>query len=410
MAAAVDTSDPAAIVDTLLNGEPLALDDPYALYTALRESAPRYDGVDGMLVLSEYADVLAALRHPAMSSGADLRGDPRYPSSDVLQFFGTSMLFTDGVADHKRLRNLVRQAFTRQTVQGLRDSTEELTAQLIDECLERGTFDLMDDFIERIPVAVICQMLGVPNEDIEKFAEWNFLITTVTGPSVPDERMAAADEAARNLKAYLRDLLEERKKDPGEDLMSKLIEARDGASQLSDEETLCMAGFLLAAGSDTTSAFLGTSILQLSRNPDQLRRLREERGLMAGAIEELLRFDGPIHFGIIRTATEDCEANGVAIAEGTRVWTILSAGNRDPEVFEDPDALDVGREGVRHLGFAQGMHMCLGAMLARLESDVVLNAVLDRFAEIEVRQDPVPWVNHGNLRGIAHLEVEGRAA
>jgi cytochrome P450 len=408
--ASTDLSDPASIVSVLLRGEPLALEDPYELYNSLREIAPRYDGEEGMLVLTAYADVMAALRHPAMSSSADLRSDPRYPGSAVLQFFGSSMLFTDDADAHGRLRSLVRQAFTRQTVQALRSSTEALTGELIDRCLERGSFDFMDDFVEQIPVAVICKMLGVPNEDIEKFAKWNFLITTATGPSVGDEQMARVDEAAISLRAYLLDLLEQRKRQPGEDLLSKLIEARDGENQLTDEETLCMAGFLLAAGSDTTSAFLGTATLALLRNPDQLRQLKDDRSLMPGAIEELLRYDGPVHFGIIRTATEACSVNEVEVAEGTRVWTILSAANRDPAAFPDPDRLDVSREKVRHLGFAQGMHMCLGAMLARLESEIVLEAVLDRFAELELRQDPIPWVNHGNLRGLAQLEVAGTAA
>jgi len=406
----VDRGDPGSIVATLLHGEPLALQDPYALYNELRETAPRYRCDDGMLVLTRYADVVAALRHPAMSSGADLRSDPRYPTSAVLQFFGNSMLFTDDAEAHGRLRSLVRQAFTRKTVQDLRDSTQELVDGLIGNCLEAGRFDFMDDFVEQVPVAVICKMLGVPAADVAKFAAWNFLITTATGPSVGDEHMARVDEAALSLRAYLAELLEERKREPGEDLLSKLIQARDGDSRLSDEETLCMAGFLLAAGSDTTSAFLGTAMLALLRNPDQLDRLRADRGLMAGAIEELLRFDGPVHFGIIRTATADCEIDDIAVEEGTRVWTILAAGNRDPEVFEDPDRLDLGRENVRQLAFAQGMHMCLGAMLARLESEIVLNSALDRFADLEVLQDPIPWVNHGNLRGLAHLEVAATAA
>ncbi len=406
--ASLDLADPGAVVDTLLHGEPLARQDVYELYKALRETAPRYEGIEGMLVLTSYDDVVAALRNGAMSSGADLRGDPRYPGSAVLQFFGESMLFNDD--NHGRLRSLVRRAFTKQTVEALRSTTADLTDELLDRCLESGRFDYMDDFVEQIPVAVICRMLGVPNADIEKFAAWNFLITQVTGPNVPDDHMARVDEAAISLRAYLEDLLDQRKREPGDDLLSKLIEARDGEEKLSDEETICMAGFLLAAGSDTTSAFLGTSTLHLARNPGELERLRSERQLLPGAIEELLRFDGPVHFGIIRTATEDSQVNDIEVAAGTRVWTILAAGNRDPETFPDPDRLDVGRENVRHLSFAQGMHMCLGAMLARLESEVVLSAVLDRVGEIEVRQDPIPWVNHGNLRGLAHLEVEAKAA
>ncbi|MDO8212569.1 cytochrome P450 [Conexibacter sp. CPCC 206217] len=408
---AVDLADPESVVTALLYGQPLALDDPYALYGALREQAPIHESREHDLwVLSRYTDVMAALRHPGMSMSAGLTSDPRYASSATLQMFGGSMLFCDDPASHARERRLVRQAFTRQTVQGLRETTQQLVDELLAQCAERGSFDYMGDFVEHVPVAVICRMLGVPEADIPTFAEWNFLITTGTGAVVTDEHMARVDEAALSLRAYLADLLEERRKTPGEDLLSKLIQARDGGDQLSSEETAAMAFLLLAAGSDTTAAFLGAALVALLRNPDQLRLLRERRELLPGALEELLRFEAPVHFGIMRTVTAPFALEQVEIPVGARVWTILSGGNRDPRRFEAPDRLDITRENVRHLGFAQGMHMCLGAMLARMESEVVMTSVLDRFSDLQLEQDPVPWVNHGNLRGIARLDVAATVA
>lgn len=409
---AMDLADPDRVVTTLLHGEPLALEDPYPLYAAMRENAPLHHSEEHDLwVVSRYVDVMTALRHSGMSMSAGLRADPRYATSAALQMFGGSMLFCDDPAAHSRERRLVRQAFTRQTVQGLRESTQQLVDELLDRCAQAGSFDYMNDFVEHVPVAVICRMLGVPEADIATFAEWNELITTGTGAVVSDEHMARVDAAAESLGAYLADLLEQRRASPGEDLLSKLIEARDGGDQLSAEETLNMAFLLLAAGSDTTAAFLGAATIALLRNPEQLALLRERRELLPNAIEELLRFEAPVHFGIMRTVTEPLTlGDGVEIPVGERVWTILSAGNRDPRRFEQPDRLDVEREQVRHLGFAQGMHMCLGAMLARMESEVVLASVLDRFSSLTLAQDPIPWINHGNLRRIGRLVVTAEAA
>jgi len=408
---ACDLADPESVVTTLLHGEPLALEDPYPLYAAMRENAPIHRSEEhGLWVVSRYADVMAALRHPGMSMAAGLLADPRYDTSAALQMFGGSMLFCDDPAAHSRERRLVRQAFTRQTVQGLRDSTQRLVDELLDRCAQSRTFDYMNDFVEHVPVAVICRMLGVPEADIATFAEWNELITTGTGAVVSDEHMARVDGAAESLAAYLAELLEQRRANPGDDLLSKLIEARDGSDQLSAQETLNMAFLLLAAGSDTTAAFLGAATVALLRNPDQLALLRERRELLPNAIEELLRFEAPVHFGIMRTVTEPLTLGEVEIPVGERVWTILSAGNRDPRRFDDPDRLDVTREQVRHLGFAQGMHMCLGAMLARMESEVVLGAVLDRFSSLTLEQDPIPWINHGNLRRIGRLDVAAEVA
>ncbi len=406
----VDLTDPESIVTSLLYGEPLARENPYELYAALRSQTPVLESERGMWVLSDYAGVLAALRHPGSSMSAGLMADRRYPTSVTLQTFATTMLFRDDRDAHARERRLVRQAFTRQTVQGLRPQTEEQVSALLDACAEKGAFDYMGDFIDHIPVAVICRMLGVPASDIPIFIEWNYLITTTTGVVVTDEHMARVDEATTSLLAYLRDLLELRKRTPGDDLITRLIEARDGSDQLSDEECMGMAFLLLVAGSDTTAAFLGAATVALLRNQDQLRLLREDRSLLPNAIEELMRFEAPVHFGIMRTLTEPLALGDAVIPEGASVWTILSGANRDPARFPDPDRLDLRRPDVRHLGFAQGMHVCLGAMLARLEATVVLEAVLDRFEELELVDEQVAWVNHGNLRALHHLNVAGVAA
>lgn len=407
---AVESGDPEALVSYLLEGEPLREDDPYAVYAAMRETAPVFESERGRWVLSRYADIVKALRHPGMSMAAVLEDDPRYPTSLTLQTLRQTMLHQDDTEAHRRQRRLVRKAFSHQTVQELRPVVEGLVDGLLDACLERGEFDYMADFVDHIPVTVICRMLGVPEADIPTFQEWNYTITSVSAVYVSDDHMQKVDAATENLYRYLGDLLDERAREPQDDLLTRFIEARDEGDQLSKEETIGMAFLLLVAGSDTTAAFLGAATVALLRNPDQFQELRERPELLQNGIEELLRFEAPVHFGLTRTVTEaPIELEDAVIPVGSKVWTLLSSGNRDPDRFPDPNRLDLEREDPRHLAFSQGMHMCLGAMLARLESRVAFEAVLERLPVLELREERVPWVNHGNLRGISRLMVSTEA-
>jgi len=404
---ASDATTVAGIVDSLLHDKPLALDDPYRLYAEVRERAPVFRTDEGLWVLSRYDYISRALRHRGMSMTAQLRANPRYASSPTLQTQAASMLFFDEPAEHARQRRLVSQAFNNTTVRDLSVWVREHVNRLLDACLAKPTFDFMNDFAEHIPVAVICRMLGVPDRDIETFRDWNFLITSATAVNVPDEQMAAIEAATTNVLAYLDDLLATRAHDPGDDLITKLIEARDQGDRLSREETTALAFLLLVAGSDTTSAFLGAALTTLLRNPAQLALLRERPDLMPNAIEELMRLDGPVHFGLIRTTTEPLVVDdGVEIGVDQPVWTLLSAGNRDPLRFPEPDTMDITRQDIRHLGFGFGMHTCLGAALGRMEAGVALGELLRRTASIASLDDTVRWVDHGNLRTVAALPVE----
>ncbi|MDO8212564.1 cytochrome P450 [Conexibacter sp. CPCC 206217] len=402
-----DLRDPEAVVDVLLHGQPLARDDVFELYAAVRREAPLFRSEHGMWVISRFQDVHRALRFAGASTGATSRSDPRYATSPTLQTFAESMLHFDEPADHARQRRLVRQAFTQQTVQGLRPFVEGLVGQLLDECAERGEFDAIADYADRIPVAVICHMLGVPAADVEVFHEWNFAITSTSAASVPPERMAAADAAMLKLRAYITDLLDARRSTPSDDLLSKLITARDEDDQLSDSETIALAVLLLAAGSDTTTAFLGAALAALYEHPDQLALLRAEPARIRGSVEELMRYAAPVHFGITRLTRAPLQLGGVEIPAGERLWTLLAGANRDPDEFERPEQLDLTREHVRHLGFAQGMHMCLGAMLARMETGTALEGLLLRFPRLQLRESSTPWYDHGNLRGVRRLAVAG---
>lgn len=404
---------PDEIVDRLLHHRPLALDDPYALYAALRSQSPvHYDEANDLWVLTRFADIHAALRDRTMSTARHLLSNPRYATSATLRAHTETVLFTDDAATHGRLRRLVSKAFTVGAVVELEPLVTRLVDDLLDRCADLGTFDFMADFVDRLPAEVICALLGVPRDDIGKFRDWTYIITTGSGVSQTDEHMADIDAAMDKLLHYLDGLLEERARAPRDDLLSTLIAARDEGERLSVAETKAMAWFLLAAGSDTTSAFLGAATVALLRNPAQLRVLRDLPERLPVAIEELMRLEAPVHFGIIRHATSGLDLPDATLPPGARVWTVLAAGNRDPAQFAAPDELRLDRGDVRHLGFAHGMHVCLGAPLARMESRVALGRFFDRFAEVDLTAPTVRWVDHGNLRTIDNLTVtvRGRTA
>lgn len=397
------------IVQTLLTGEPLALDNPYELYEELRETAPIHHGEHGIWVVSRYDQIGQVLRHPGSSMVEGLRSHPDFDTSETFQTLASTMLFADDKAQHARLRRLVRSNFTLAAAQGARGLVTEIVQRHLAEIDPGQEFDFMADFAEHIPVEVVCALLGVPSEDYHLFKEWNFLIASASAASLPPERLRVIDEATASLKAYLTELLSEREREPKDDLLTALIQARDEDQRLSREEAMAMAFLLLVAGSDTTSAFLCNSVVALSRHPQEWVWLAENRASLPSALEELMRYDAPVHFGIMRFMTEPLSLGEVSIPVGDPVWTILASGNRDPRQFGDPDRLDLRRHDVRHLTFSGGMHMCLGAMLARVESEVLLGSVLDAFGRLDVVSDPIPWRNNGNLRTVHELRVVGSA-
>jgi len=395
------------IIQTLLTEEPLGLDDPYALYDELRESTPVHFGDHGIWVVSSYDEINTVLRHPGTGLSEGLRSNPDFDQSETFQTLASTMLFADDKAAHSRLRRLVRHNFTLQAAQSSRALVQEIVDRHLAKIDPTAEFDFMGDFAEHIPVEVVCALLGVPSEDYHLFKEWNFLIASASAASLPPGRLALIDEATVSLKAYLNDLLEQREREPQDDLLTALIQARDEDQRLSRDEAMAMAFLLLVAGSDTTSAFLCHAIIALARNPREWAWLIEHRDQLPSAIEELLRFDAPVHFGIMRYTTSPIELPDTVIPAHSRVWTILASGNRDPKRFADPNRLDLRREDIRHLAFAGGMHMCMGAMLARLEAEVMLGAVVDTFASLDLSGESIPWRNNGNLRTVDELRVVG---
>lgn len=305
--------------------------------------------------------------------------------------------------DHTRLRRLVSKAFTARRVAELRPRVQEITDGLLDAIVPAGKAELVEDFALPLPVTVISELLGVPVADRDDFQRWTDSMI-LQGPEPPDP--ARVDQAWRHMRSYLTGLLQDKRARPGDDLLSALIATRDEEHQLDEDELIAMAFLLLVAGYITTVNLIGSGIAALLAHPDQLQMLREDPGLLPGAIEEFLRYDGPVSPGIARFAREDVVIAGVAIPRGATVLVASAIADRDPAQFPDPDRLDITRQDNGHLAFGHGIHYCLGAPLARLEGQIAVGTVLRRLPHLSlaVPASELRW-RSGGLRGPEQLPV-----
>jgi cytochrome P450 len=318
-------------------------------------------------------------------------------------FIDSHMLNKDG-ADHRRLRRLVTKAFTPRMVDQLRPRIQEIADGLIDAVESRGEMDLVDEFAFPLPITVIAELLGIPVADRDRFRRWTNAIIT---PALTPEELALFGEAADEFVTYLRELFERRRSTPGADLISAFLQVEEGGDTLSEEELFSMVVLLIIAGHETTVSLIGNAVLALLQHPDQRQTLESEPARMSHAIEELLRYDGPVERTLLRWAAADVELGGQLIRRGEGVIVILGSADRDPSRFPDPDTLDFAREDVKHLAFGRGSHYCLGAPLARLEAEVALTTLLRRLPGLqlampveELRWRPVPL-----FRSLASLQV-----
>jgi cytochrome P450 len=386
--------------------DPAVLADPYPALAALRESGPvhRIDMRMGLPVwmVTRYDDVLEALSDPKLSN------DPHNASalSTVLRgdFLSRSMIGADPPA-HTRLRRLVSKAFTARRVEGLRPRVQEITDALLDGITPRGSADLVAEFALPLPVTVIGELLGVPEADRDRFRLWTDEM--LDRPFDPDSDMARVTAGRERMHGYLADLVAAKRAHPSDDLLTDLVQVTDEGERLDAQELLAMTFLLLIAGYVTTVSLVGNGTLALLRRPEQLDRLRADPSLVPQAVEELLRFDGPVNPGVTRYALEDLEIGGVRIPRGDMVLLAIAAADRDPKRFPDPDRLDVGAADPGHLAFGHGIHYCLGAPLARLEGQVAFTALLARLPDLTLaaREDQLRWTGGGVLRGLRELPV-----
>ncbi|MFD4131497.1 cytochrome P450 [Streptomyces goshikiensis] len=389
--------------------DPAFVADPFPLYRHLREDGPvRRVVIAGGLdawVVTRYEDGLAALSDSRLSSDVRDASDARLlrqlPTSGGESLMG-NMLRSDP-PDHTRLRRLVSKAFTAHRVAGMRPRIQAITDQLLDALAPAGRADLVADFALPLPVTVISELLGVPVDDRHDFQRWTNRIVT-RGAEPPDP--AVVNEAYQHMRAYVTELVHAKRAAPGDDLLSGLIAARDEEQRLTEDELVAMVFLLLAAGHITTVNLISGGIAMLLTHPGQLDLLRSDPELLPGAIEEFLRYDGPVSPGIARFAREDVEIAGVTVPRGATVLIGSAIADRDPARFPDPERLDITRQDNAHLAFGHGIHYCLGAPLARLEGQIAIAAALRRLPglALAVAPDEIRW-RPGGLRGPESLPV-----
>jgi cytochrome P450 len=375
-------------------GDPDFRRNPYPRYAELRESEVLHRTADGLWVLTRYDDVHAAVRDPRLSShpkhATDGRADRGGGALPIVGDGSIEIMLLADPPDHTRLRRLANKAFTPRAVEQLRPRVQELVDGMLDHAADTGSFDVMADLAEPLPVMVICDLLGVPVEDQEQFKPWSTAIARMLDADADEAMLNEAIPAVMGFVAYFNGLIEERRQAPRDDLLSG--------------ELFAMIILLFVAGHETTTNLIGNGTLALLRHRDQLAALRDDPPLSVAATEELLRYDSPVQV-TARTATEDLDVNGIPLRKGESVVCGLAAANRDPRFIDQPESLRLARGKVTHLSFSNGMHYCLGAPLARLEGQVAFAAMAKRFPTMTLVDDEPPYRDHFVLRGLASLPV-----
>ena len=363
----------------------------YAYYAYLREHDPVHKGKILSLMnayfLTRYDDCVAMLkdkrfvRNRTTATGG---GRLPFPVPKAVSLMLNSMINEDEPG-HRRLRNLVHQAFTPRTVANLAGRIESLSDDLLDTLPAEGRIDLMRDYAQPIPVTVIGEMVGVKHDEVPKFASFVDALTQgFSGLALARTLVWDLPKAVR----FVRDLVERKRHNPGDDILTALIAAEEEGEKLSEDELVAMVFLLIVAGHETTYNLITNAVYTLLTQPEQLEHLRAKPDLMDSAIEEILRFNGPLHATKPEYPTEDITMSGQTIPKGATVMPLLGAANHDPAIFGNPETFDIERSPNRHLGFGQGIHYCLGAPLARLETKIALSKLLERNPNLRLAVPP----------------------
>jgi cytochrome P450 len=384
--------------------------DPYPLYSQMREVAPVSRTAFGPLLVNGYDDCLAVLRDPRLGRGMGTGESPlgAFGGNGARrgEFFELSqhnMLLADP-PDHTRLRQLVSRSFTPRQIDGLRPAVRVLVDDLLDAMADAGEVDFMTAFALPLPMAVIGELVGVPASDRAGLQPYVRAVAKAIEPILTDEEVAASIEAIEHIGTYFENLLDERRRQPRDDLISGLAQAREKDDRLTDYEVCSTAILLFAAGFETTTNLLGNGLLALLRCPEQLDEWRRNPDLAPTAVDELLRWDSPVQLNL-RTALEPAHLFGEDIVVGERIIVLQGAANHDPARFDHPEVLDLARTGNTPMSFGWGIHHCIGAGLARMEGEIAFNALLARFASLELLTETPEWRSSFTLRGLLSLPL-----
>lgn len=406
----------ATLKDPLLHVSADFLRNPYPYYDKLRQAEPVFWSEEGKYwIITRYADADAMLR--------DLRFAKKPPSwgienscigHRIMQLFRTSIpsmntaqsMLHMNPPDHTRIRGLVNKAFTPKMVEQMRSHIEEIADQLLDRAEQKGSFDLVADYAFPLPVTVIAEMLGVPAADREVFKGWSNTLTAILEPGADLPSLLKAALARNGLVGYLRPLIEKRRKNPQDDLISSLVQAEEEGSKLTEEELLANVILLLIAGHETTVNLIAGSAFGLMTNPDQKALLIKQPELLENAVEEFLRWVSPVQI-VRRHPAQDLEFGGKSMKAGQSIIVSIGAANHDPERFPNPDKLDITRSDTKHLAFGIGIHHCLGWAVATAEGQIAVGKLLKRMPGIKLSVDPerLEWKRPFALHGPKKLPV-----
>ncbi|HSX81905.1 MAG TPA: cytochrome P450 [Candidatus Saccharimonadia bacterium] len=379
--------------------------NPYPKYAELRAKDPlHWSPLMEAWVATRYDHVDAMLRdQKRFSNDPRQRQRTRAARPTVENPGGQSMLFVDP-PEHTRLRALVNKAFAPQAIAALTPRIQAIVQELLDEIPEPSHFDLIDTLAYPLPVIVMAELLGIPPQDRARFRHWSNRRARVLEPTITPSEIQEANRAAYELDAYFRGVIQARRLEPRDDLISTLVATEEAGDTLTQDELLVMLRLLLIAGNETTTNLIGNGMLALLRYPDQLQKLRQTPDRIDTAVEEMLRYDTPVQLDF-RTALEDVEIGGRRITRGQGIMLLLGAANHDPEVFHAPEQFDIARREASHLSFGRGVHHCLGAPLARTEARLAFTGLLERFSTIRLLTEHPPFKDNVVLRGLQSLPI-----
>jgi cytochrome P450 PksS len=390
--------------------------DPIAFHSHLREQGPLVHmtgmpGVQDAWLVTNYDDAIAILKDPRFIKDVQkvslpaLGQDTTSANADVIRQFllwRRDMLTVDP-PDHTRLRGLVSKAFTPRMIEQLRPRIQQITDELLDAIQPQGKMDLITDFAFPLPITVISEMLGIPEQDRQQFRVWSQTIVTMTASAHPENALVAMEAFVQ----YIKTLLADKRAHPGNDLVSGLVQSEESGDTLNENELISTIFLLIVAGHETTVNLIGNGTLALLQHPDQLHLLQQDPSLLPSAIEELLRYTAPVSISSHRWASEDIPLHDQMIHKGEVVFISLVGADTDPQHFSDPTELDITRQVNKHLAFGKGIHVCLGAPLARLEGQIAIGTLLQRLPNLRLANDPtqLTWTPSPILRGLTSLPV-----
>jgi cytochrome P450 len=380
--------------------------DPFPTYHRLRDTDPVHRNRDGTWYLTRYEDVRRLYRTKTTFSDKTEMYVKKFGEGPLLEQHTKSMLFSDPPA-HTRIRKLVAHAFTPRAMKSLEQRVVELVDGLLDRCDRDGGMDLIGGFAFALPVEVICTMLGIPPSEREPLQRWSNAILTPLEPVATPEMVAKGNDAVAEFKQFLKDLLDDRRTNPGnygDDILAELQDAEEDGDRLTETELIQNCIFMLNAGHETTTNLVGNGVNALLDFPDQLALLQQQPELIDGAVEEMLRFDSPLQIGN-RGISAPMTFGGIEMPTGTQIMTSIGGANRDPAEFADPDRFDMQRDPNRHVAFAAGIHACLGMPLARMEGTIAVGRLVDRFPGLRRAGNGVRG-GRARFRGFVELPVQ----